>query len=208
MRTYNFDGYDISYFGARVTEISGLEGLKARPLDRTTWPGQHGSQPNRLVRRFQDREIKISLFFESVTSEARQKASQFRAMLYPNGRPVRLTITDDETDEVLSYDVDTVSEEVSDFVYNDMTEVSLSFVETDPIKNIYVCNGSTAEISIISENALQISWGDKTLNEDLFTGVYTHQYQDGKNTHYIIVSGVMEEAAITTDLTLLYTVRQ
>lgn len=208
MRTYNFDGYDLDYFGARVTEITGLEGLKARSLDRTIWPGQHGSQPNRLVRRFQDRELSMSLFFESATKDARQKASQFRALLYPYGRPVRLTITDDETNEVLSYDLDTISEDISDFVYNDMTEVHLKFVETDPIKNIYVCNNLSASISIASDNALQISWGDKTLSEDLFTGTYTHEYQDGKSLHYIIVSGVVGEATITTGLTLLYTVRQ
>ena len=207
MRTYNIDGYDLSYFGAIVTEITGLEGLKARNLDRTIWPGQHGSQPNRLVRRFQDRELSMSLFFESATMDARQKASQFRALLYPYGRPVRLTITDDETNEVLSYDLDTISEDISDFVYNDMTEVHLKFVETDPIKNIYVCNNLSASISIASDNALQISWGDKTLSEDLFTGTYTHEYQDGLDSHYIIVSGVMEEATIT-GLTLLYTVRQ
>lgn len=207
MRTYNIDGYDLSYFGAIVTEITGLEGLKARDLDRTIWPGQHGSQPNRLVRRFQDREISMSLFFESTTMLARQKASQFRALLYPYGRPVRLTITDDETSEVLSYDLDTISEDLSDFVYNDMTEVHLKFVETDPVKNVYVCNGSSASISIVSDNALQISWGDKTLSEDLFIGSYTHDYEDGKSLHYIIVSGVMEEATIT-GLTLLYTVRQ
>lgn len=207
MRTYNIDGYDLDYFGARVTEITGLEGLKARSLDRTTWPGQHGSQPNRLVRRFQDREISMFLFFESISMLARQKAYQFRALLYPQGRPVRLTITDDETNEVLSYDLDTVSEDISDFVYNDMTEVHLKLVETDPIKNVYVSNNLSASISIASDNALQISWGDKTLSEDLFTGTYTHEYQDGKSLHYIIVSGVMEEAIIT-GLTLLYTVRQ
>jgi hypothetical protein len=88
-----------------------------------------------------------------------------------------------------------------------MTEVHLKFVETDPVKNVYVCNGSSASISIASDNALQISWGDKTLSEDLFTGTYTHEYQDGLDSHYIIVSGVMEEATIT-GLTLLYTVRQ
>ncbi|MDD4030113.1 MAG: hypothetical protein PHE07_01610 [Bacteroidales bacterium] len=207
MRTYNFDGYDLDYFGARVTEITGLEGLKARSLDRTTWPGQHGSQPNRLVRRFQDREISMFLFFESISMLARQKASQFRALLYPHGRPVRLTITDDETGEVLSYDLDTISEDISDFVYNDMAEVQLKFVETDPIKNVYICNSSSASIAIASNNALQISWGDKMLSEDLFTGTYTHNYEDGKSLHYIIVSGVMEEATIT-GLTLLYTVRQ
>ncbi len=207
MRTYNIDGYDLSYFGAIVTEITGLEGLKARNLDRTIWPGQHGSQPNRLVRRFQDREISMSLFFESATMDARQKASQFRALLYPHGRPVRLTISDDETNEVLSYDLDTISEDLSDFVYNDMTEVHLKFAETDPIKNVYICNSQSASVSIVSDNAIQISWGDKTLSEDLFTGSYTHDYEDGKSLHYIIVSGVMEEAIIT-GLTLLYTVRQ
>ena len=213
MATIKIDGYDItSEYKAHVTKLEGLQALPVRPLRRTTWEGVHGAQIHRQARRFDSRKITLELTFRAESSDARTRAESLRALLYPTGRPLRLELYYANGEAEGVYDVDTESETLTDVIYEEMLTTQIVFVEAEPVKNIYARRGvnQTAEFTISTPGVLTISWGDNTYKEDAATGTHTHTYTDGKDGHFIIVSGNFENVTITptTGITLYKTIRQ
>lgn len=213
MATIKIDGYDItSEYKAHVTKLEGLQALPVRPLRRTTWEGVHGAQIHRQARRFDSRKITLELTFRAESSDARTRAASLRALLYPTGRPLRLELYNANGEAEGVYDVDTESETLTDIIYEEMLTTQIVFVEAEPVKNIYARPGvnQTAEFTISTPGVLTISWGDNTYKEDAATGTHTHTYTDGKDGHFIIVSGNFENVTITptTGITLYKTIRQ
>ncbi len=213
MATIKIDGHDITAeYKAHVTKLEGLQALPVRPLRRTTWEGVHGAQIHRQARRFDSRNITLELTFRAESSDARTRAESLRALLYPTGRPLRLELYNANGEAEGVYDVDTESETLTDIIYEEMLTTQIVFVEAEPVKNIYARPGvnQTAEFTISTPGVLTISWGDNTYKEDAATGTYTHTYTDGKDGHFIIVSGNFENVTITptTGTTLYKTIRQ
>ena len=213
MATIKIDGYDItSEYKAHVTKLEGLQALPVRPLRRTTWEGVHGEQIHRQARRFDSRKITLELTFRAESSDARTREASLRALLYPTGRPLRLELYNANGEAEGVYDVDTESETLTDIIYEEMLTTQIVFVEAEPVKNIYARPGvnQTAEFTISTPGVLTISWGDNTYKEDAATGTHTHTYTDGKDGHFIIVSGNFENVTITptTGTTLYKTIRQ
>lgn len=207
------DGTDITTtYKAHVGKLEGLQALPVRPLRRTAWEGVHGAQIHRQARRFDSRKITLELTFRAESSDARTRAASLRALLYPTGRPLRLELYKDTGEAEGVYDVDTESENLTDIIYEEMLTTQIEFVEAEPVKNIYVRPGinQTAEITITTPGVLTISWGDNTYKEDAATGTHTHTYTDGKDGHFIIVSGNFDNVTITpaTGTTLYKTIRQ
>ena len=213
MATIKIDGYDITAeYKAHVSKLEGLQALPVRPLRRTTWEGVHGAQIHRQARRFDSRKITLELTFRAESSDARTRAASLRALLYPTGRPLRLELYNANGEAEGVYDVDTESETLTDIIYEEMLTTQIVFVEAEPVKNIYARPGvnQTAEFTISTPGVLTISWGDNTYKEDAATGTHTHTYTDGKDGHFIIVSGNFENVTIapTTGTTLYKTIRQ
>lgn len=213
MATIKIDGHDITAeYKAHVSKLEGLQALSVRPLRRTTWEGVHGAQIHRQARRFDSRKITLELTFRAESSDARTRAESLRALLYPTGRPLRLELYNANGEAEGVYDVDTESETLTDIIYEEMLTTQIVFVEAEPVKNIYARPGvnQTAEFTISTPGVLTISWGDNTYKEDAATGTHTHTYTDGKDGHFIIVSGNFENVTITptTGITLYKTIRQ
>jgi len=214
MATIKIDGHDITAeYKAHVTKLEGLQALPVRPLRRTTWEGVHGAQIHRQARRFDSRKITLELTFRAESSDARTRAASLRALLYPTGRPLRLELYNANGEAEGVYDVDTESETLTDVIYEEMLTTQIVFVEAEPVKNIYYARpgvNQTAEFTISTPGVLTISWGDNTYKEDAATGTHTHTYTDGKDGHFIIVSGNFENVTITptTGTTLYKTIRQ
>ena len=213
METIKIDGHDITAeYKAHVSKLEGLQALPVRPLRRTTWEGVHGTHIHREARRFDSRKITLELTFRAESSDARTRAASLRALLYPTGRPLRLELYNANGEAEGVYDVDTESETLTDIIYEEMLTTQIVFVEAEPIKNIYARPGinATAQFTITTPGVLTISWGDGSYSEDVATGVHTHTYTDGKDGHFIIVSGNFENVTIapTTGTTLYKTIRQ
>jgi len=213
MATIKIDGHDITAeYKAHVSKLEGLQALPVRPLRRTTWEGVHGTHIHREARRFDSRKITLELTFRAESSDARTRAESLRALLYPTGRPLRLELYNANGEAEGVYDVDTESETLTDIIYEEMLTTQIVFVEAEPVKNIYARPGvnQTAEFTISTPGVLTISWGDNTYKEDAATGTHTHTYTDGKDGHFIIVSGNFENVTITptTGITLYKTIRQ
>ena len=218
MATIKIDGHDITAeYKAHVSKLEGLQALPVRPLRRTTWEGVHGTHIHREARRFDSRKITLELTFRAESSDARTRAASLRALLYPTGRPLRLELYNANGEAEGVYDVDTESETLTDIIYEEMLTTQIVFVEAEPIKNIYVKNiyarpgiNATAQFTITTPEVLTISWGDGSYSEDIGTGTYEHTYTDGKDGHFIIVSGNFENVTITptTGTTLYKTIRQ
>jgi len=101
-----------------------------------------------------------------------------------------------------------------EYYHEGAERVSIVLIEPAPIKKVYKSTGNFSITSAPTSGSIQqpllISCGDYTLLENKRTGTHTHTYTDGYDSHYVIVSGVLDEVTLSglTNLTLLYSVEK
>jgi len=101
-----------------------------------------------------------------------------------------------------------------EYYHENAERVNIVLIEPAPIKKVYKSTGNfsltSAPKSGTTQQPLLISCGDYTLLENKRTGTHTHTYTDGYDSHYVIISGVLDEVTLSglTNLTLLYSVEK
>ena len=83
---------------------------------------------------------------------------------------------------------------------------TLTLIEPQPIKHIYICRTPQAVLEVSSTYALQIGFGDGYVKRYCFNEAIIHNYTDGRYPHYIIIAGVLDNAIINTNLKLICSV--
>jgi hypothetical protein len=194
---YFFDGIPLCQFGAGVSSFTGLfSKLVRKEPERVDYADQHGYLTDRTAIRFQHRVIELSFYF--IDCDRQQIRDNVRRLLelVSTNIPVRLMRIEGHRVDV--WDVDLISENSSNFLQR-AAQLKFTFHETAPVKVVYKCNTNTANLTINSANPLMVSWGDN-VEERAQNGGNTHEYTDGRNSHYIIISGVISGVKITTNM--------
>ena len=208
--TYKINGTDISTFGVIVTDFSGLfDALEAKSVKTYDVASQHGVMVRNDGIRYKERTITLELLV--IADTAASVISTLEGLMLEHSR-IRL-------ERINGYDVkiwDCVyDKESSREYYNEGAErVTIVLIEPAPIKKVYKSTGNfsitSAPVSGSTQQPLLISCGDYTLLENRRAGTHTHTYTDGYDSHYVIVSGVLDEVTLSglTNLTLLYSVEK
>ena len=197
MIDYYINNLPFCYYKVKVTDASkGLtDKLERKATITTDWPDQHGVRRDYSETFFKERKftLGIACFSRDLYNEF------FAALTAPE--PVRLTRKSGNL--VRSYDVYLTSPKRAGTWLGVPYYDTLEFSEDMPVKLVYQCRGLTASLHIESEHSLQISWGDKEFDNDVFNGDFTHEYTDTFKPHYVIVSGRVSEATISTGMELV-----
>ena len=202
MVEYYFDNIPLCRFKGWTESWTGLfTALDRKEPERVDYPGQHGYRFDRSTIRFKERVITMTLVFNTdcMRELIRDDMKKLMELLSKN-RPIRLKRVDNENLRTDVWDVDLISSGSDRWFDDQMGQRTLTLHETAPVKVVYY-NANVndlAQVAIESPNTLLISWGDGTF-EKTKTGA-THEYNDGWSRHYVIVSGVITEAEITTNM--------
>ena len=208
--TYKINGTDISTLGVIVTDFSGLfDALEAKSVKTYEVASQHGVMVRNDGIRYKERTITLELLV--IADTAASVISTLEGLMLAHSR-IRL-------ERINGYDVkiwDCVydKETSREYYREDAERVTIVLIEPQPIKNVYKSTGNfsltSAPKSGSTQQPLLISCGDYTLLENKRTGTHTHTYTDGYDSHYVIVSGVLDEVTLSglTNLTLLYSVEK
>ena len=195
---YYLDNSPFEYYKVKATDATTSmdDKLERKTPIITDWPDQHG-----LRRDYSESFYKERVFTIGVACFSEVMYDEFFAALTVS-RPVRIT-RESCCGNIKSFDVYLSSPNRAGTWKGIPFYDHLEFVEDMPIKMVYKCDTTSAQIHIESEHSLQISWGDQTFKNDVFTGDISHEYTDDYKSHYIIVSGRVSEAIIETDMFLV-----
>ena len=208
--TYKINGTDISTLGVIVTDFSGLfDALEPKSVKTYDVASQHGVMVKNDGIRYKERIINLELLI--LAENAAQVISNIETLMLAHSR-IRL-------ERINGYDVkiwDCVYDKESsrEYYHEGAERVSIVLIEPAPIKKVYKSTGNfsltSAPKSGTTQQPLLISCGDYTLLENKRTGTHTHTYTDGYDSHYVIVSGVLDEVTLSglTNLTFLYSVEK
>jgi len=208
--TYKINGTDISTLGVVVTDYSGLfDALEPKSVKTYDVASQHGVMVKNDGIRYKERVINLELLI--LAENAAQVISNIETLMLAHSR-IRL-------ERINGYDVkiwDCVYDKESsrEYYHEGAERVSIVLIEPAPIKKVYKSTGNfsltSAPKSGTTQQPLLISCGDYTLLENKRTGTHTHTYTDGYDSHYVIVSGVLDEVTLSglTNLTFLYSVEK
>ena len=208
---YTINGEDFRDFGVIVHSVEGLfDNLEMVDMEIQDNPGQHGSIADLSGIRYQSRKISLGLYFYTPGEAARDRRAAFMAE-FIGTTPKRLERT--EGDEIRFWDVIPANGSTLTSIRTRLEDFTLKLIELAPIKEVYRASGSSVSFTLAPKTAGQtqqpvlISWGDGTFSDHCRSGEFTKTYTDGSTTHYVILSGVMDEVTITTQQTRLYGVR-
>lgn len=208
---YKINGKDFRDFGVIVHSVEGLfDNLEMKDTEVVDNPGQHGSLADLSGIRYQSREISLGLYFYTPGETARDKRAAFMAE-FIGTTPKRLERT--EGDKMRFWDVIPANGSSLTSIKTRLEDFTLKLIELAPIKEVYVASGSSVSFTLaptVSEETQQpvcISWGDGSFSDNCRNGSVSKVYTDGKTTHHVILSGVMEEVTVTTSHTKLYEVK-
>ena len=197
MDKYYINNVQFCAYDVKVTDAT--NGLTSR-LERkesvtTDWPDQHG-----VRRDYSEPFFKEGRFAIGIACFSRSKYDAFFAAL---STPYPVRITRETGRFVQNMDVYLLTPRRAGWWDCAPFYDVLEFSEDMPVKLVYKCAGKMASIKIVSENSLQVSWGDNTFTTDVFDDTLTHTYTDEVKNHYIIVAGRVSEAVITTNMRLV-----
>ena len=208
--TYKINGTDISTFGVIVTDFSGLfDALEAKSVKTYDVASQHGVMVRNDGIRYKERVINLELLI--LAENAAQVISNIETLMLAHSR-IRLERINEF--DVKVWDCVYDKESSREYYHENAERVSIVLIEPAPIKKVYKSTGNfsltSAPKSGTTQQPLLISCGDYTLLENKRTGTHTHTYTDGYDSHYVIVSGVLDEVTLSglTNLTLLYSVEK
>lgn len=206
--TYKINGTDISTLGAIVTDFSGLfDALEAKSVKTYDVASQHGVMVRNDGIRYKERTITLELLV--IADTAASVISTIEGLMLTHSR-IRLERINGY--EVKIWDCVYDKEASREYYHEGAERVSIVLIEPAPIKKVYKSTGNFSITSAPTSGSIQqpllISCGDYTLLENKRAGTHTHTYTDGYDSHYVIVSGVLDEVTLSglTNLTLLYSV--
>jgi phage-related protein len=206
--TYKINGTDISTLGVVVTDFSGLfDALEAKSVKTYEVASQHGVMVKNDGIRYKERVINLELLI--LAENAAQVISNIETLMLSHSR-IRLERINEF--DVKVWDCVYDKESSREYYHENAERVNIVLIEPAPIKRVYKSTGSfsitSAAVSGSTQQPLLISCGDYSLLENKRAGTHTHTYTDGYDSHYVIVSGVLDEVTLSglTNLTLLYSV--
>jgi hypothetical protein len=206
--TYKINGTDISTLGVVVTDYSGLfDALEPKSVKTYDVASQHGVMVKNDGIRYKERVINLELLI--LAENAAQVISNIETLMLAHSR-IRLERINEF--DVKVWDCVYDKESSREYYHENAERVNIVLIEPAPIKRVYKSTGSfsitSAAVSGSTQQPLLISCGDYSLLENKRAGTHTHTYTDGYDSHYVIVSGVLDEVTLSglTNLTLLYSV--
>ena len=207
---YKINGTDISTLGVVVTDYSGLfDALEAKSVKTYDVASQHGVMVRNDGIRYKERIINLELLI--LAENAAQVISNIETLMLAHSR-IRLERINEF--DVKVWDCVYDKEASREYYHENAERVNIVLIEPAPIKKVYKSTGNfsltSAPKSGTTQQPLLISCGDYTLLENKRTGTHTHTYTDGYDSHYVIVSGVLNEVTLSglTNLTFLYSVEK
>jgi len=168
---------------------------------------QHGVMVKNDGIRYKERIINLELLI--LAENAAQVISNIETLMLSHSR-IRLERINEF--DVKVWDCVYDKESSREYYHENAERVNIVLIEPAPIKRVYKSTGSfsitSAAVSGSTQQPLLISCGDYSLLENKRAGTHTHTYTDGYDSHYVIVSGVLDEVTLSglTNLTLLYSV--
>lgn len=208
--TYKINGTDISTLGAIVTDFSGLfDALEPKSVKTYDVASQHGVMVKNDGIRYKERVINLELLI--LAENAAQVISNIETLMLAHSR-IRLERINEF--DVKVWDCVYDKEASREYYHENAERVNIALIEPAPIKMVYKSIGNfsvtSAPKSGSTQQPLLISCGDYTLLENKRAGTHTHTYEDGYDSHYVIVSGVLNEVTLSglTNLTFLYSVEK
>lgn len=208
--TYRINGTDISTLGVVVTDYSGLfDALEAKSVKTYDVASQHGVMVRNDGIRYMERIINLELLI--LAENAAQVISNIETLMLAHSR-IRLERINEF--DVKVWDCVYDKEASREYYHENAERVNIVLIEPAPIKRIYKSTGAfsitSAAVSGSTQQPLMISCGDYTLLENKRAGTHSHTYTDGYDSHYVIISGVLNEVTLSglVNLTFLYSVEQ
>ncbi len=202
--SWSLDGTDFLSYGVYVSASSGIiDGLKMKEPQTTQWSGQHGTFVDLTSPRYENREIELECFVKADGKlDFLNKIRAFeKAIQKPNLRNLTLNIA---TKPLVFMVYQSESIEVKK-QWNQSLMIgtfTLRLIEPQPIKRLlkFTANvNDIVSITMTTNNAINIYWGDGTQLLDVYgtTITRTHQYSVA-GTYYILLAGVIEEISSFT----------
>ena len=208
--TYKINGTDISTLGVIVTDFSGLfDALEAKSVKTYDVASQHGVMVRNDGIRYKERTITLELLV--IADTAASVISTLEGLMLEHSR-IRLERINEF--DVKVWDCVYDKEGSREYYHENAERVNIVLIEPAPIKKVYKSTGNFSITSAPTSGSIQqpllISCGDYSLLENKRAGTHTHTYTDGYDSHYVIVSGVLDEVTLSglTNLTLLYSVEK
>ena len=208
--TYRINGTDISTLGVTVTDVTGLfDALEAKSVKTYDVASQHGVMVRNDGIRYMERIINLELLI--LAENAAQVISNIETLMLAHSR-IRLERINEF--DVKVWDCVYDKEASREYYHENAERVNIVLIEPAPIKRVYRSTGAfsitSAAVSGSTQQPLLISCGDYTLLENKRAGTHTHTYTDGYDSHYVIISGVLNEVTLSglVNLTFLYSVEQ
>ena len=201
MIEYYFDNIPLCRFKGWTESWTGLfDDLTMKEPVRVDYPDQHGYRHDRSNIRYKELVITLTLVFSTDCRREiiRDDMKRFREILSKN-RPIRLKRVDMENNRTDVWDVDLFSSGTTKWYDDQMAQKTLTFHETAPVKAVYKCTEQTSSVKASGKYTLLIRWGDGT-EETLKNEQKSHVYADGVRSHDVIVSGVISDVTITTNM--------
>jgi hypothetical protein len=207
---YKINGTDISTLGVVVTDYSGLfDALEAKSVKTYDVASQHGVMVRNDGIRYMERIINLELLI--LAENAAQVISNIETLMLAHSR-IRLERINEF--DVKVWDCVYDKEASREYYHENAERVNIVLIEPAPIKRVYRSTGAfsitSAAVSGSTQQPLMISCGDYTLLENKRAGTHSHTYTDGYDSHYVIISGVLNEVTLSslTNLIFLYSVEQ
>jgi hypothetical protein len=207
---YKINGTDISTLGVVVTDYSGLfDALEAKSVKTYDVASQHGVMVRNDGIRYMERIINLELLI--LAENAAQVISNIETLMLAHSR-IRLERINEF--DVKVWDCVYDKEASREYYHENAERVNIVLVEPAPIKRVYRSTGAfsitSAAVSGSTQQPLMISCGDYTLLENKRAGTHSHTYTDGYDSHYVIISGVLNEVTLSslTNLIFLYSVER
>jgi hypothetical protein len=207
---YKINGTDISTLGVVVTDYSGLfDALEAKSVKTYDVASQHGVMVRNDGIRYMERIINLELLI--LAENAAQVISNIETLMLAHSR-IRLERINEF--DVKVWDCVYDKEASREYYHENAERVNIVLIEPAPIKRVYRSTGAfsitSAAVSGSTQQPLMISCGDYTLLENKRAGTHSHTYTDGYDSHYVIISGVLNEVTLSslTNLIFLYSVEK
>jgi hypothetical protein len=207
---YKINGTDISTLGVVVTDYSGLfDALEAKSVKTYDVASQHGVMVRNDGIRYMERIINLELLI--LAENAAQVISNIETLMLAHSR-IRLERINEF--DVKVWDCVYDKEASREYYHENAERVNIVLIEPAPIKRVYRSTGAfsitSAAVSGSTQQPLMISCGDYTLLENKRAGTHSHTYTDGYDSHYVIISGVLNEVTLSslTNLIFLYSVER
>lgn len=200
--TYSIDGTDFKNWDIYVSESNGLlDRPKMKSPLSVEWADYHGQIVDLTNKRIEAREITLNCFMKANRKlDFVTKLNDFLEVFAKDG--TQRLVVDIHPTKPLVYEVYNESGLTVSKRWNDDIMVgtfSLKLKEPDPVKRVVrhqriSDTSKTLSITITTNKAVTIHWGDGTKSEDIYGDnvTVTHTYSNN-GVYYAIISGVIEK---------------